>query len=323
MSHPTKSLIFLALSFADLVLTWLLLGQSTGEVYESNPIANWWLARYGWSGLIGFKASAVLLVMGLGLVISWHRPRLGGRVLEFGCFAVAAVVLYSMGLVGQQFLAAEGESPRLAEEQMPGELLCRPSVDFDKLRERLSYDLVAHRRTLEDAARALAETNTGRNPIFQNSMARLYPDLTFTASLAANLVKFTIATAPGDATDVRRLAEALLSEFHASYATTPPWSVEDLVALRSPDFLDSPGFPLRAGTPKRRLVRIPTWSPIEGPPSLPGGRLPPAELRQELSPPYFSGLLPLPSSRALTELTPSPSRGRTSAGPGWNWRWPL
>ena len=60
--HPGKLSLFLFLSLTDLFLTWRLLLQSHGQVYESNPIADWWLSNYGWSGLAAFKIAMALSV---------------------------------------------------------------------------------------------------------------------------------------------------------------------------------------------------------------------------------------------------------------------
>jgi hypothetical protein len=94
LMHPGKLGLFLFLSLADLFLTWRLL-QSSGEMYESNPIAEWWLSCYGWAGLAGFKIGMALAVAILATAISLARPRTGGRVLAFACAALAVVVLYS------------------------------------------------------------------------------------------------------------------------------------------------------------------------------------------------------------------------------------
>ncbi len=234
MPHPVKFMIFLALSFADLALTWLLLRRDSGDVYERNPVAHWWLASYGWTGLIAFKGGAVALVLGLNSVICHYRPRLGGRVLAFGCLAVAAVVLYSTALAGRQLMLPKQETPLLGGAETAGVFLCRPSVEFGRLREQLGQDLVAHRCTLREAVEALAATNTGRNPIFQHTLARLHSDRPYAENLAGSLLKVAILVAPGDPAEVRRVAKELLAEYRATYATAAPWSVEQLVELMSP-----------------------------------------------------------------------------------------
>jgi hypothetical protein len=88
-------ILFGLLSLADLVLTCWLLGQPSGQFYEANPVARWWL-RFGPAGLAGYKATMVLLVAGLSTLIARQRPRAAGGVLAFGCSSTAAVVVYSV-----------------------------------------------------------------------------------------------------------------------------------------------------------------------------------------------------------------------------------
>ena len=98
--HPFKQLVFVVLSLADLYLTRHLVSATDGQIYESNPIANWWLSNLGWLGLGAFKLLTMLTVAGLVVAISRSRPRAGRRVLSFACVAVAAVVAYSCYLCG-------------------------------------------------------------------------------------------------------------------------------------------------------------------------------------------------------------------------------
>jgi hypothetical protein len=93
--HPGKLALFVLLSVADLALTWWLISGTGGEVYESNPVADFLLRAYGWLGLGVFKFAVVMLVSTLVLVISRSRPRAGGRILLFACSMLACVVLYS------------------------------------------------------------------------------------------------------------------------------------------------------------------------------------------------------------------------------------
>jgi hypothetical protein len=83
------------LSVADLALTYALIRDGDGQVYESNPIAEAWLSAYGWSGLVLFKLLIILIVAALAAVVSLSRPRTGGHILTFACLAVAVVVAYS------------------------------------------------------------------------------------------------------------------------------------------------------------------------------------------------------------------------------------
>jgi hypothetical protein len=96
--HTGKLLAYVTLSFADLFLTYSLLQKTDGAVYEGNPIANAWLAAYGWAGLAAFKLVTMLLVAAVAAYISFYRPQMAGRLLGFACCAVAFVVAYSCWL---------------------------------------------------------------------------------------------------------------------------------------------------------------------------------------------------------------------------------
>ena len=118
LEHTGKQLSFVLLSLADLTMTWALIRDGLGSVYESNPVAAWCLQGYGWAGMAVFKAVMVLASGGLSEVISRYRPRTGGRVLVLGCIITASVVLYS----GYLYLTVPAtESPdemRIAQEQI-------------------------------------------------------------------------------------------------------------------------------------------------------------------------------------------------------------
>jgi Domain of unknown function (DUF5658) len=97
--HSGKMLAYVTLSLADLYLTYALVQNSGGLIYESNPIANAWLARYGWTGLALFKLAAMLLVTLAVAYIACYRPQTADRILRFACCAVAFVVVYSFWLI--------------------------------------------------------------------------------------------------------------------------------------------------------------------------------------------------------------------------------
>jgi hypothetical protein len=87
--------LFAALSLADLCLTWVLLTNGGGVVYESNPLANTILMNYGWSGIVLFKFADMLAVAWITLVLCFIQPKIGRRVLSLACGIVGAVILYS------------------------------------------------------------------------------------------------------------------------------------------------------------------------------------------------------------------------------------
>jgi hypothetical protein len=98
--------LFVFLSMADLALTGELLHSSHGSIYESNPVANWWLNAYGWPGLVGFKLFIVLFIVSLVALISRLRPKTAGRFLGFACAALTVVVIYSGNLLWSHKLGA-------------------------------------------------------------------------------------------------------------------------------------------------------------------------------------------------------------------------
>jgi len=83
-----------------LCLTWYLIHNGAGSIYESNPIADAWLAAYGWLGLAFFKVLCVGMVIVISLLVALRFPRTGARLLTFACVATAAVLIYSMSLIG-------------------------------------------------------------------------------------------------------------------------------------------------------------------------------------------------------------------------------
>ena len=96
--HPVRLILYTVLSLADLALTYALIQQGDGEVYESNPIAEAWLSSYGWTGLALYKLVIILIVGAVAAFVSLSRPRTGGHILSFACLAVAVVVTYSVHL---------------------------------------------------------------------------------------------------------------------------------------------------------------------------------------------------------------------------------
>ena len=113
--HPFRLVLFTILSLADLCLTYALIQDGDGQVYESNPIAAAWLSSYGWSGLILFKLLIIAIVAVVASFVSVSRPRAGGRILTFACIVVAVVVTYSTHL-------------RISE-QMHAQLMASPIAD--------------------------------------------------------------------------------------------------------------------------------------------------------------------------------------------------
>ena len=73
--------IYGALSCLDLALTYQLIQKGGGYIYESNPVANEWYLRYGWTGLACFKLLAVSIAAFSVVLVSVYRPRVGSFLL--------------------------------------------------------------------------------------------------------------------------------------------------------------------------------------------------------------------------------------------------
>jgi hypothetical protein len=119
--QPCKLFVYALLSATDLLLTYRLVQHTGGVVYESNPIANAWLHSYGWMGLAVFKLAAILLVAGVAIYVSRHRPATAARLLSFACCAVAGVVLYSCWLAHNYQPSLQAGSWMLARLDIPGD----------------------------------------------------------------------------------------------------------------------------------------------------------------------------------------------------------
>lgn len=99
-----ETLIFFLASGLDYLLTrYLLLGfgnaSRIGHITEANPVARYFLYNWGFSGLVYFKASMVLLVAVICQVIAVRRLDVARRLLVFATMAVLTVVMYSVQML--------------------------------------------------------------------------------------------------------------------------------------------------------------------------------------------------------------------------------
>ncbi len=103
--------LLLTFAVADIVLTRSLLTADHGSMsfYESNPIANWFLTRFGWMGISLFKVATIAVLLGVVVVIARSRPRTGKNLLTLGILAQIVVVLYSANLMASSAKQAQEE----------------------------------------------------------------------------------------------------------------------------------------------------------------------------------------------------------------------
>lgn len=97
--HAERELLwFVLVSALDIFATYILLRQGD-QFSESNPIARYFLDRWGIKGLIYFKMGMVAFICTVAHVISLKRPEWAQRVLQLATVVVAAVVVYSVMLL--------------------------------------------------------------------------------------------------------------------------------------------------------------------------------------------------------------------------------
>ena len=92
----TETNLFVLVSVLDIIMTWVLI--SRGGFVESNPVANYFLLRWGKRGLVGFKFCAVLVVCLTTQLIAIKRIQLARLILLVGITVVSIVVVYSFSL---------------------------------------------------------------------------------------------------------------------------------------------------------------------------------------------------------------------------------
>jgi hypothetical protein len=91
-------LFYVLLSFADLGLTYVLVGDD--PTLELNPVAKVIVRNNGFEGLIRYKLLAISLVVLSIFTIALRRKDTAIKVALLACILSGAVVLYSLGLIG-------------------------------------------------------------------------------------------------------------------------------------------------------------------------------------------------------------------------------
>jgi hypothetical protein len=224
-----KFYLFGLLNLADLFLTVQLLRQSDGEVYESNPVANWWFAHWGWAGLIGFKLAVVLFAVALLMIVIRYRPRAGRRAMLLACGLVGVVVLYSGYLLCSLNLNAdawEGTDLREANAATKQVETSMETVRAHRIvRDQLCGDLLTGRCNLKEAVNRITHTARGRDPRWLDLLRRTYPECSEQGCHAADLLNTTLdqITNTADKEQVRlRLARDFRSWFGSVSFARPP-----------------------------------------------------------------------------------------------------
>jgi hypothetical protein len=214
--------LFVALNLGDLVLTWLLLRDRVGLVYEGNPLAAWCLASFGWRGVAALKAGSVVGVGAIAVFLSCQHPRHGKRVLSFGCWALTAVMIYS-GVMAVM-TGMESYSPdfaRIWAEHRRLENRLENSQEYDELRAGLAHDLVAGCCQLAEAAGKLADSRWARDPMWHKVRVNGRTGFPPRQAVAIQLAEIALIAVEGSV-EAKALAHRLRQEYRTAYGVEAP-----------------------------------------------------------------------------------------------------
>ena len=95
---PQETLLLIIVSGLDVVMTFLLLTRGDGGFTESNPIARYFLDRWGMAGMAYFKIAMTLLVCAINQFVARKNLRLARQVLGLATLIIVSVVIYSVTL---------------------------------------------------------------------------------------------------------------------------------------------------------------------------------------------------------------------------------
>ena len=96
--HPQETLFLVLVSGLDVVMTYNLLTRGDGGFTESNPIARYFLDRWGMPGMAYFKMTMTLLVCVITQIVARKNSVLAKQVLELATLIIVVVVIYSVVL---------------------------------------------------------------------------------------------------------------------------------------------------------------------------------------------------------------------------------
>jgi uncharacterized membrane protein YhaH (DUF805 family) len=213
--------IFVILSILDFAFTMFLVQGSGGVIYESNPIANWFLQHLGWIGLAGFKLSLVAFVAWAALMVSRWRPRLSLGVLSLGCVVMMPVVGYSVQLTWSIATGSDDEGlhqifameSQKLEHQRNLEISQEYRDEVNTLTEQLKEGSIA----LPDAAARLSESRRAHDPRWLDRLHDSFPGCSDEACLAANLVTHVLVALREEPTASAVCQEQMTREFRDAY----------------------------------------------------------------------------------------------------------
>ena len=100
----TETTRFILANALDVFMTYLALsysaaGRTSRLIGEGNPIARWFINRWGPKGMVFLKFTVVAFVVVLAQIIAQRKMSSARRLLNFGTILVTCVVIYSFILL--------------------------------------------------------------------------------------------------------------------------------------------------------------------------------------------------------------------------------
>ncbi len=92
----SETTVFILANALDVFVTYILLNFEGFR--ESNSVANYFLLKYGFKGMVYFKFALVAFVTVIAQIVALHRPRTARYLLNAGSAVVLLVVFYSLWL---------------------------------------------------------------------------------------------------------------------------------------------------------------------------------------------------------------------------------
>lgn len=200
MSNPRSILnvlVFTTLSLTDLLLTWWLIERSGRLIQEGNPLADWCLSSYGWSGLAGFKIGMVGLVILLTHVIARKQPAAAKQLLRFACVLLTLVVCYSavLGRTAKTPAEVVAEVNRdFAANDPYARAMHQDTLAYSELLNRVVDDLLTQRCTLAAALDRLLQWKKNQDPVHRRALLAVFGGRTVEECLARQLMEFVAAS---------------------------------------------------------------------------------------------------------------------------------
>ena len=95
---PQETLILCVVSTLDVVMTCFLLSRGDLKFTESNPVAQYFLYRWGITGMAYFKSGMTIFVCVITQIVSRKNLNLARQVLGLATVIIVGVVIYSVWL---------------------------------------------------------------------------------------------------------------------------------------------------------------------------------------------------------------------------------